>query len=82
MIRQSKFYSIKKNPHFVGRQNEWRRFDEIRAQKEGRLLVVYGRRRVGKTELIEQYFCHDNILKFEGCIARKEVNEFERLFYG
>jgi len=30
------------------------------------VIVIYGRRRVGKTELIEQFFLNQNVLKFEG----------------
>ena len=29
-------------------------------------MIVHGRRRVGKTELIEQHFAKRNLLKFEG----------------
>lgn len=61
-----KYYAIKKNPHFVGRKAEWRRLDEICGEDKARLIAVYGRRRVGKTELVEQYFRASNVLKFEG----------------
>lgn len=61
-----KFYPIKENPHFVGRRAEWQRLDEICQQETAHLIAVYGRRRVGKTELIEQYFRKTNVLKFEG----------------
>jgi len=38
------------------------------------IVIVYGRRRIGKTELLEQAFRTRNILKFEG---REGLNEKE-----
>ena len=40
----------------IGRIDEIKEFDEIVASKQSEFLVVYGRRRVGKTYLIRQYF--------------------------
>lgn len=40
----------------IGRIAEIREFDEIMASKKSEFVVVYGRRRVGKTYLIRQYF--------------------------
>ena len=40
----------------IGRAEEIRTLDEIMSRKEGQLVAVYGRRRVGKTYLIRQYF--------------------------
>ena len=60
------YYSVRKNPHFVGREPYWQRLKEIDARDEAAVIVVYGRRRVGKTELIEQFFRERPILKFEG----------------
>ena len=51
-----KFYSAKANPHFIGRAAYWQRLTDIDASKEAAIIVIYGRRRVGKTELIEQFF--------------------------
>lgn len=59
-------YTIKPNLDFVGRQHEIERLDDLLARNEASFLVVYGRRRVGKTELIEQYFRNHCVLKFEG----------------
>jgi AAA+ ATPase superfamily predicted ATPase len=61
-----KYYSVRENPHFVGRQTYWRRLQEIDAEDAAAVIVIYGRRRVGKTELIEQFFRNRPILKFEG----------------
>ena len=40
----------------VGRKEEIRTLDEVMSRREGQLVAVYGRRRVGKTYLIRQYF--------------------------
>ena len=61
-----KYYSVRRNPHFVGREPYWQRLKEIDARDEAAVIVIYGRRRVGKTELIEQFFREHRILKFEG----------------
>ncbi len=58
---------IIENKRFIGRVYEKKQLAEIMAnQTEARLIIVYGRRRVGKTELLEQVFRKRNILKFEG----------------
>ena len=40
----------------VGRIEEIKTLDEIMSRKEGQLVAVYGRRRIGKTYLIRNYF--------------------------
>lgn len=40
----------------VGRKEEIKTLDEVMGRKEGQLVAVYGRRRIGKTYLIRQYF--------------------------
>lgn len=40
----------------IGRITEIEEFNEIMASKKSEFLVIYGRRRVGKTYLIRQYF--------------------------
>ena len=62
-----KFHIIEKNTEFIAREREIRRLDKIFASgKQAQILVFYGRRRVGKTELIEQFFREKKVLKFEG----------------
>ena len=55
---------IKKN--FIGRTAELERLHTIGAAHEASIIIMYGRRRIGKTELIEQAFRDRNLLKFEG----------------
>jgi len=61
-----RYYAVRENPHFVGREFYWRQLQEIDRLDEASVIVVYGRRRVGKTELLEQFFRKKPILKFEG----------------
>ena len=59
-------HEIVRNPHFVGRNAEREILAKAKASDEASIVVVYGRRRVGKTELIEQFFRGDFVWKFEG----------------
>ncbi len=59
-------YKVKQNDAFIGRKHEIKRLDDLLSRNEASFLVVYGRRRVGKTELIEQYFRNRCVFKFEG----------------
>lgn len=61
-----KTLQIAENARFVGREAEIEKLRAFSQLKEARILVVYGRRRVGKTELLEQFFRGRNLLKFEG----------------
>ena len=40
----------------IGREKEIQRLDRVSREEEAQLVIVYGRRRVGKTFLIKQYF--------------------------
>lgn len=64
---------IKKNTIFIGRKHELKQLAAIAGQHEASIIVVYGRRRVGKTELLEQAFRERNILKFEGLEGQPET---------
>jgi AAA+ ATPase superfamily predicted ATPase len=61
-----KFYSSKSSNEFIGRESELEKITEVLNQTEASLLIVYGRRRIGKTALIENGFRKKNLLKFEG----------------
>ena len=47
-----------------GRKNEQRELDRLYRSQQAEFLAIYGRRRVGKTHLIHQYF-HDKGIYFE-----------------
>lgn len=63
---------INKNQQFIGRSLEKKRLGEISSANEAGVIIMYGRRRVGKTELLEQTFKNRNILKFEGIEGESE----------
>lgn len=63
------------NKHFVGRREELDRLQEIASRGEAAIVVVYGRRRVGKTELLEQCFLNRHLLKFEGIEGANEESQ-------
>jgi AAA+ ATPase superfamily predicted ATPase len=64
--------AIKKMQNFIGRRYEWERLSAYGEAIEPIILTVYGRRRVGKTELLEQVYANRNILKFEGIKGKSE----------
>src|SRR5438477_13047070 len=59
-------YKIKPNQHFIAREYELNLLEKIGSGNESSIIITYGRRRVGKTELLEQAFRERNLLKFEG----------------
>lgn len=44
------------NPNLIGRKKPKERFQKLLESKKSEFLAVYGRRRVGKTYLIKEYF--------------------------
>ncbi len=62
---------IRPYKHFIGRTFELEKLEKIGSAHEASIIVMYGRRRVGKTELLEQAFRERNILKFEGIGVNK-----------
>ncbi|OFZ81108.1 MAG: hypothetical protein A2583_11600 [Bdellovibrionales bacterium RIFOXYD1_FULL_53_11] len=50
----------------MGRKEEIRQLQLLRRDKEAKIAVLYGRRRVGKTSLIKEAFLRDSVLFFEG----------------
>ncbi len=61
-----KTFLVPPNSRFVGRERERALLRSLASRGEAMAVVVYGRRRVGKTELIEQSFRRRRLLKFEG----------------
>lgn len=51
---------------FIGRTEELRFLEEKYAAPGGQLIVLYGRRRVGKTETLRK-FCEDKEYVFYSC---------------
>lgn len=64
---------------FVGRTVEISRLREISKLDEASIIVVHGRRRVGKTSLVQHVFYNRKLLKFEGIEGQSQayqINSF------
>jgi len=70
-----------KNIHFVGRNAEKKYILEAIKTGEASILVIYGRRRVGKTELIEHVLSDRNLLKLEGVEDGDTQAQMVRVLY-
>lgn len=53
-------------PLFVGRTSELNLLDELYASRKSEFLVLYGRRRVGKTRLLTEWLTTRKIKYFAG----------------
>lgn len=69
------------NKYFIGRTGEIKRLIQIGESAGAEILVVYGRRRVGKTELIEQAFAKRNLVKFEGLEGGSKQHQIKQVLY-
>lgn len=64
---------------FIGRKNELRLLKKANWRDKAQLIVVYGRRRVGKTALVEKAYESDKMWKFEGIEGvgtKKQIQHF------
>ncbi|MCE5292996.1 MAG: ATP-binding protein [Chlamydiales bacterium] len=66
---------------FIGRKSEKAYILEAANSGEASILVVYGRRRVGKTELIEQTLQTRGLIKLEGVEDGNTQAEMYRVLY-
>ncbi len=51
---------------FIGREYEIKWLKKLAVEQRASIVVIYGRRRVGKTALLEHVFSKRNVLKIEG----------------
>ena len=65
------------NNNFVSRKFEINKLTQISSAQHSSIIIVYGRRRIGKTELIEQTLAKRNLLKFEGLEGYKEDQQMQ-----
>jgi len=63
---------------FVDRQREFRELDEVLEERGAHFIVVYGRRRVGKTTLLLHWVQHTNLPSLYW-VARRETADASRL---
>ena len=55
-----------KNVNFIGRQEEFKKLEKCYNEKQSQLVIVSGRRRVGKTFLVNEVFEGDFVFKLTG----------------
>ncbi len=64
---------------FIGREPELKRLKEFRGRKTAGLIVCSGRRRIGKSTLIEHFAEGSRFLEFYGLAPRKEMTNQDQL---
>ena len=63
--------------NIVGRRDEVARLDRCMESRSAQLIIVYGRRRVGKTYLINEYYNYKFAFKLTGAYKRSKVFQLE-----
>ena len=63
--------------NIVGRREEIARLDRCMEALSAQLIIVYGRRRVGKTYLINEYYNHKFAFKLTGAYKRSKAFQLE-----
>ena len=59
----------------IGREKEIKKLDKVLLEAESQLIIVSGRRRVGKTFLINEYFDNSFAFKFTGSESQKNKEQ-------
>ena len=73
-----KFTEIKLRSNFVFREEEKKKIQALARQAQPQILAVYGRRRVGKSELIANALADRSVLKIEGIQGVNEEQQIDR----
>ena len=63
--------------NIIGREKEIKRLDRAMEENEAQLIIVYGRRRVGKTFLINEYFNGKFDFKFTGAFDQSTKEQLK-----
>ena len=63
--------------NIIGRADECQRLDRCLRSSSAQLVIVYGRRRVGKTFLINEYFNNDFSFKLTGVYGQKRKEQLQ-----
>lgn len=74
----TKFKSMKK---LIGREREIQELERCLASNQSEFVIVYGRRRVGKTFLVDEYFKHSYDFSFVGghnLSIKKQLRNFAK----
>lgn len=65
----------------LGRDKEMQRIDKIMQRKESSFLVVYGRRRIGKTYLVREYLSKQTVFSFTGSYETEMEVQLEKFHH-
>ena len=66
---------------FIGRKNELRLLNDLINANRPTIGVIYGRRRVGKSELIKKAFENQRVLIFEGLENRSKQDQIDNFLF-
>lgn len=72
-----RYITIMKTQRLIGRTKECERLDECMNSDRAELIIVYGRRRVGKTYLINEYFHNSFSFKLTGTFGKEREVQLE-----
>ncbi len=79
LICSMKALSVNEKMNFIGRKAEIEKLVTIEKSYKSNIIILYGRRRVGKTTLLERTFGKRNLLKFEGIEGYNGAKQLENL---
>ena len=65
---------------FIGREYEIRQLEKYRNSKESEFIIVYGRRRVGKTFLIKEFFDDTYDFKVTGLYKKPKKTQLKNFY--
>ena len=64
---------------FIGREYEIRQLEKYRDSKESEFIIVYGRRRVGKTFLINEFFEDHLVFRLTGANDQPQQYQLQQV---
>lgn len=64
---------------FVGRQHELKLLNDLQKKNTASLVVIYGRRRIGKSRLIEEFGRDKQFISLSGIFPKKETTALDQL---
>lgn len=65
---------------FIGREYEIRQLEKYRKSKESEFVIVYGRRRVGKTFLVKEFFDDTYDFKVTGLYKKSKKTQLKNFY--
>ena len=66
---------------FIGREKELRLLGDLIKSEKSAIGVIYGRRRIGKSELIKKAFENEKVLIFEGLENRPKQEQIDNFLF-